>query len=554
MTDIKITKIEFGAQPFRKLKNLTVPIAERVTLIAGHNGLGKSTLMAFLANNCALTSKVVPHTFLGTRFKANIDEIIHIDHLEIVNEAGVRHPHIGDPRIHHIVNGQPFVKRCNLSVRNEYSRARVVPRNDPTKKFQSGNIQIGPAQKIPLPTIYLGMRRVLPVGEMNQRRVVNKPNTSMSLIDEQFISDFVRNVIETGTNKSGITTLEIKNTQKYTQHPAYAYDSRAISLGQDSLTAIANAFASFAMLKRVNQNDYYGGLLLIDEVDVGFHPHAIGKLATAIKKHAKKLNLQVVATTHSPRMIEAFHPDADGSAYSTDSVVYLHDSTQPQLASDQSLKAILDDMNLVAPNPTVLPTVKVYFEDLEAHEWFIGQLPSAEKIKIAKKHSVQLVPFDLALGCKSLEKLPDKDPYFQTVVIAVDADAALPTGKRNHGNFVKLPGGQLNNKGLSPERSLHAFLTEWTLDPTSYSDAKLATKFQGFTSDFIKAHFLDHGHNMEDRDSAKKWWRERSDKIKQYHLIQAWAVKHQPELVQFILDLDVATATVAQRVRKGWPN
>lgn len=56
MPSIKVRKITFEEPPFRKLGKMTIPFAPRVTVIAGHNGIGKSTIMALVANNSGLTS------------------------------------------------------------------------------------------------------------------------------------------------------------------------------------------------------------------------------------------------------------------------------------------------------------------------------------------------------------------------------------------------------------------------------------------------------------------------------------------------------------------
>lgn len=551
MPKIKVTKIEFGNFPFRKIKNLSVPIAERVTLIAGHNGLGKSTLLAFLASNSGLIGRTQPTSYLGTKFKADLHEIIHIDYSEVV-DPNSKKIIIGNPKVHYQINEGMLVKRCDVTARAGNQRARIVPRNDPPYHFLfPGEIEVGEAQKVPLPTLYLGMKRVLPVGEMGQRRIEAKINKDFDQEDKDFIFDFVNEVIYTDTKPESkeITTLKIKNTPKHTQHPKYAYHTQSISLGQDSLASIASAFASFKMLKRTMGDSYPGGLLLIDEIDVGFHPHAIGKLANVIKNRSRKLKLQVVATTHSPRMIEAFHPDSNGNHPSPDKVIYLHDSVHPQLATDQSLKAILADMNLLAPEQPPKPSIKIYFEDLEAHEWFTFLLPRTEINKISKKHNVQLDPFELGLGCKNLENLPSKDPYFQNVVIAVDADSDLPKGKKDYGNMIRLPGESVNSKSLSPERSLHKFLEDWKSNPSAFSEAKAVTGFQNISSDFINERFLIHKFNMEDRDSAKKWWRENNELIRKLNLIQAWAIKHQDKVQQLAQDLDLAVDKVAKRLK-----
>ena len=45
---MKIKSISFGDIPFRMFRNLTINISERLTVIAGHNGIGKSTLVKLI--------------------------------------------------------------------------------------------------------------------------------------------------------------------------------------------------------------------------------------------------------------------------------------------------------------------------------------------------------------------------------------------------------------------------------------------------------------------------------------------------------------------------
>jgi len=53
---IKLRAIEFGEVPFRKLTNMRIPVSDRMTLVAGHNGIGKSTILGVAANASGLTS------------------------------------------------------------------------------------------------------------------------------------------------------------------------------------------------------------------------------------------------------------------------------------------------------------------------------------------------------------------------------------------------------------------------------------------------------------------------------------------------------------------
>ncbi|MGU5619867.1 AAA family ATPase, partial [Acinetobacter baumannii] len=60
---------------------------------------------------------------------------------------------------------------------------------------------------------------------------------------------------------------------------------------------------SFQKLKE-EYVDYHGGILLIDEIDAGLFPAAQVELIKILESFAKRLNLQIIFTTHSPIVIQ----------------------------------------------------------------------------------------------------------------------------------------------------------------------------------------------------------------------------------------------------------
>jgi predicted ATP-dependent endonuclease of OLD family len=396
--NIKVVSIAFGPQPFRKLENLTVNFAERLTLIAGHNGIGKSTILALTTNIFGLSQNPKFKSYFDHEFYCNIEQMMHIDVTEVDSAQKAK---ATPPRITCKVNDLSVVKECSLTRRNVYQRARVVPRTLGKKPVSVDGLEIGPDAKIPLPTIHLGIKRMLPAGEALEKEVFSSFDKTIHEDDSKLIASFINSVVVGGNaNHQGITSQSIKGARKVSKHPGYQHDPRAISLGQDSLGSIATALASFNRLKREMQDDYPGGLLVIDELDAGFHPHAIGRLAEALKTNAKKLNIQIIATTHSPRLIEAIHPDGDGNALSPDAVVYLHDTVQPRLAPDQSLHAILSDMSLKPVQEKKVNKLKVpvYFEDEEAAQFFSELFSRMARARITRRHNVKLDLLPLGVG------------------------------------------------------------------------------------------------------------------------------------------------------------
>ena len=72
---IKVRSLEFGMPAFRRLGNLTIEFADRLTLIAGHNGIGKSTIQGLVANTFGVP-KGDPKSYFDEPFYANIERIV----------------------------------------------------------------------------------------------------------------------------------------------------------------------------------------------------------------------------------------------------------------------------------------------------------------------------------------------------------------------------------------------------------------------------------------------------------------------------------------------
>ncbi len=555
MPSIKLKKIIFTKPPFRKLGSMTIEFANRMTVIAGHNGIGKSTIMALVANASGLTRSQEHKSLFGRAFQGNLFEIAHVDFEAEYRQPKEKGAPLPEPTIEYLINGEiSLIKACSMTGREERREARVVPRTVGRAVFEAsdGVPKIGPDAKVPLPTIYLGMTRMFPMGEA----VGSVQHTHDKLIDDeekQFISKFINDVVSgSKTTGENITSISIKGTRKLAKHPDYGFDTRCVSLGQDSLSSIATALASFQKLKRT-WPDYPGGLFIIDEVDAGLHPHAQRKLVRALQKSARAMDLQIVATTHSTHVLEEIHPDGEGNEKAPDGVVYLMDTAKPKMAVGFSLRQILDDMNLKAPGGVVkpeMPILKVYFEDDEAALVFEKTVTRKFKNKLKKDHNIKLDPLPIGVGGSNLIGLSSHDPYFKTVLMVVDADTAV-TGK-NKENVVKLPGGKdKDGKGMSPERTLHAFIAALVDNQDENQEAwdYLQAITPALTTNQLREHLLSDGRNMTKRESAKEWWQANLDHIENWHLCEAWAEVNKPSVDIFLAALDVSVAALAREMK-----
>lgn len=543
---ILVRSIEFNQPPFRKLSALKIDFAERITLIAGHNGIGKSTILGLLANTFGLTKKE-PRTYFGESFYTNIEKIVY---LALEEAAYAKANPTSAPVVVSTIGDVTIRKRSSMTQRTEWNRSRVVPRT----VEKAADDPVGQDAKVPLPTIFLGIRRLASIGEADEKDVASA-DLQMHAEDRRLMVDFVGAVILGAHVNDKITQTSISSSGKTSIQPGFdAHDAMAISMGQDSLGSIATAFASFNRLKRDQGADYQGGLLVIDEVDVGFHPHALERLAAALKTFARRLNVQIVATTHSPALIECVHPDGKGVALAPDAVVYLLDTNKPRIAEDQSLSAILDDMALRqdVPKSSAKPKLGVYFEDKEGVQIFDAIVTRGKRMILSRKYDVTTKPIALEVGGSNLLKLPDHDPIFKDRVLVVDADTSVPLKAKKRGNVVKLPCPKgATGTARSPENMVIQFLIAMaTAKDGLYLEALLKLKVKNPSSDKILGVFFPDGTDVStDRESTKKWWTKNWTKLNEWKVIEGWAECHPNEVNQFLSEFENAVKLTSTRLR-----
>ena len=147
------------------------------------------------------------------------------------------------------------------------------------------------------------MSRMTPIGEYEEENIQIE-NAILSDEDIQYITNTFKKVIpiDISSNKK-VLSHSFKSSKKRSKIPELNHNSHSISLGQDSLSSIITALASFNKLER-EYNNYEGGILLLDEIDAGFHPRIQVKLIELLKSESRRLNLQIIFTTHSLTIIK----------------------------------------------------------------------------------------------------------------------------------------------------------------------------------------------------------------------------------------------------------
>lgn len=416
---------------FRNLNNETITLSKKITVFAGQNGVGKSNLMSLIAATFGINKKKIGkgkfqpefsdyftisntedfkqyETFLKVTSSSNSNNFIQKRHSykdDKQTNRGIR----VIPRGSNIFTLDKTVKECNENTKNEFS--------------------IGDSARVPMPTIFLSLSRLYPVGEtsLTSKKINFKTKGILDESLKKYIEWYNR-VLPNSINLTKGSSPYILTKDKISSDGIYVEldhtQESSQSIGQDNLRSIINALIDFYNLKLVDSQNYFGGVLCIDEIDASLHPSAQWRLFNLLKDVSENLNLQIFMTTHSLTILkEIINLSKDEENYK---LVYLTDPSQPNVSQVNSYEALKSD--LFDERISLEPTVKIYCEDENTEFLFEQLLEAYKEIKgVSSIPKYTIIPVNL--GCAQLKSLPDKDDHFHKVGIILDGDSK--TGTKN---------------------------------------------------------------------------------------------------------------------------
>lgn len=595
---MQIAYVEFDDIGFRNLHNLKIEISPRITVIAGHNGIGKSTILGLIANGSELKSQ---KTLLDKSFRADFSEIFFLDYngdykhrlpnssrailtyRELGNEIKKECEVTGSQKV--IINKKqfkPFMAAVDEKTLTEKQKAaldeqkiknpnenflyvyrmRVIPRTNTKLSETDDNYleenNLAGAAKVELPTIYLGMSRISPIGEFDPAHVTLKSKNLDSEI-VSYIYELFNSVIKFTSSSEALHSHSFGNNNKQSLVPTFNYSSLNISLGQDSLSSIVTAFASFYNLKRELGSEYKGGILIIDEVEAGFHPKAQLKLMEVIQKQARKLQLQVIVTSHSLTIMKFIldYNDKISESARLDSVIYLMDTKMPKVMNCPTYTAIKSDMLLTKHEfLDDKEFVKVYFEDDEAM-YFFKKILSFKNIGDGENtFGAKLKPISLKIGCEILIKLAKSDSYFKTAVLIADNDVASQSSNRKviteYKNFCILPASKQTNDNTPPkERTPEFYIYDFLLKKlhNMISNTSFWDSMGRYTTDYFEEHILNlNVSDLTDREIMKKWFNDNIAFFDRMNILEKWCEENIEQVDDFIDHLNRAVNEAYQNL------
>lgn len=493
---------------FRAMKNLEIPLGSKVTAIAGQNATCKSTLLGMIGQPFGLKKA---KTIFGRSFSTKFSEIFKWSRTYDKPKEHLYHVKFSDTSL---CGKETEVVQSFSRTSTDASHIRLV--TGAKRGSGDGNIDY--------PVIYLGLRRVFPLGELKDIAV--SPPTLNSIEIVQF-NKWYRQVF---VPLESVTPIQI--TSSHGQKDTFAvnaesYDYYANSAGQDNLGQILGAILSFQRLSTDPQSQYRGGILLIDEIDATLFPAAQVNLVDLFFTVAADLKLQFAFTTQSIELLDHLSNKRcnEGEAR----VLYFDRSFgRLELHVDPSVDWIRSNLQIsTLANAARSPKLDVYCEDAEG-AWFAKKL-------LGRRTAKRLNFIKAALGAGQLKVFSRKLPALKDSVIVLDGDQSAMG--RMPKNVVCLPGG------ASPERVFLTLLSNLAPDDEFWHNPNGYNKpvFLNSSSEVIGG--------TADRTVMKRWFK--SERVHWGRdggrAFQCWMRFDGATAVKFVSDFDAVYNDIAKR-------
>ena len=572
---MRISKVNI--KDFRVFDNITFDLGKNLTCIAGHNGVGKSTLLAILGNVGEL-KKEQGHHLNGTAFRGDFGQIIFGDReydttgdkCTITFDDLPTHPDLKDQFVKELDFRSTFQQRiiknekrekiiCTVegeekeltvitSVENvsKNDRYRLIPKKKPERQTES---------KIPWPTYYLGLSRLYPVGEAKDI-TVSKTSKTPEDIKKEILRAHASILNSRYDEYLDASSIKIRDIDKSSFGiKTQSFSPKMNSSGLDNLGQILTSVFSFQVLKDSLKKKYCGGLLLIDEIDATLHPVAQNKLIDFLDKKSKELELQIVFTTHSISLLEHLVNKKRLKRDNGLEILYFTNKrSKLEVKKNPTIEYLKNDLMETYSGAHSARKVTVFTED-KTTRWFLKKI-----LEYNNKTHLELNFLEMSVGWTEIIKLIKNDPtYYRNHLVVLDPDLNEDNNykqleghlkgtpyKLNHndGNIFTLPGKQYVEKtfwefidSLNPD---DPFFYNETLD--SMAITKDALKNKGPDSEEYSE------YNKEDK-KIKKWF-EQNEWICDI-AFDYWIVRddNQQECARFFERLHTSYSKIYHRTR-----
>ncbi|MFB4212586.1 AAA family ATPase [Shouchella sp. JSM 1781072] len=524
---------------FRRFKDISIDLGIQITCIAGHNAVGKSTLLGLLGHSGEL-KKMEGETLFGQPFRAHLNDIVKFSpdfDIGKSNRYEIEFTELPD----NVRDEESYPNFLTFRTYWNNSRFKLIPEVTTSRKTE---------KKAKWPTLYLGLSRLYPVGESKETKEVNLKFTEDEIT---YIFENYRNILSNEESFTKITSMSISEVSK--KRPVGLstefYDFLTNSAGQDNLGQILVSLLSFKRLKATLGELWNGGLLLIDEIDATLHPSAQNRLFDFLKAEGKDLGLQIVFTTHSLSLLEHISVNTLNNKHEDNKIelMYLTAANgELQVFRNPDINAIKYDLTSTYQGTYTSPNIMLYSEDDEAR-WFFNHILiySIENFNLHPQVLSSIKMIKVHIGWNELLNLLVQDfNHFKSCIFLLDGDVSdndisakirntpvdYLSRKKNNKNMIisKLPGND------NPEKLLYNYIESLDASSEFFS-------IDQFTLGITKRSLIEQGPHSDlylektkDRDKYKEWFR---DNILVLELLFPFWIKDNKEMViQFLSDFE----------------
>ncbi|MDO8182118.1 AAA family ATPase [Lactiplantibacillus plantarum] len=460
---------------FRNIEEGTINFGNKINIISGQNGAGKSNILSLIASATGMSKG----QFSGLKnvsinLQPEFYNYFHINSNEDFKSYEVFSTY------EETTSHDQITKELRFKDDTKQNRGiRVIPTTSPmdaSKKtifetktaaveYAKKNFQITYEGRIQLATQYLSISRLVPRGESDLKKtaISNRSLLKQQSENQKYKMWFNRvlnnSILEENpqmmnVRKNSTSTSSTGSIDEHIQRTS----SDSISVGQDSLTHIITSLIGFDFIK--SQTSYSEGILCIDEFDISLHPAAQIELLNLLDELADKLNIQIFLTTHSLTAIKELVNLQKRGNSNDYNIIYLKDREHPIITEHNDYYAVKADMYL--ESSVMKPKVKVYFEDETTLRFFKIMLNTAISLNTLDpndypKNSVQEISGHL--GKSNLRWLTNVDDNFKHSTLVLDGDALYadnqtfnkadyirgkselpkPGNRKDYANIVRLP-------------------------------------------------------------------------------------------------------------------
>lgn len=463
---VRIYPKELILEKFRSFEKVTIPLGKNITVVSGVNGVGKSNILSLIASGSGINKK----SKLGSNFQPEFYDFFNID----VDENYKDYKMI----LKYFDSEDNFALAKRLSFKDDTVRNRgiriiprttngVIPGQTTTQAAEDAKNKygVGGAGRVLIPTIYLSLSRLYPLGEKKLgSAVVNKIRKNNPFAQagarakyREWYNEVIPGAIK---EDADVSIIEKKACSRASVHmDIHNTPTLSQSIGQDNIGNIISALTEIYLLSL--ESEYKGALLCIDEIEVSLHPDTQVNLLDLINRLSDELKLQVILSTHSLTVLKKSLKleKKDSDKYK---VIYLKIPSSPQVSRIKSYDLLKADLFGYLEYNKV--KVRTYFEDEVGRELFnelteaYMDIYSAVKDKreeqvLRNAHSVkdhikindkiiECGPIDnlckdlnkivTHCGCDELLDISRADEkLFKRIIIMLDGDARLQKNKPN---------------------------------------------------------------------------------------------------------------------------